>query len=137
MRDKRQEPRPAPSIRPRGRSPFWFFLLVFALSAPPFVMGALIPLELLPSLPVSSLSVLCPVTAAAILLYREESWTGVTDLLKRSFDYRRIEAAIWYLPTVLLMPAVAILAYGLMRLMRIPLPTRLTQYTKSIRRPTA
>jgi hypothetical protein len=95
---------------------------VFALSVPLFAVGALVPLELLPGLPVSSLSVLCPVTAAVLLVYRERKWTGVTDLLKRSFDYGRIKGAAWYLPTVLLMPAVAILAYGLMRLMRLPLP---------------
>ena len=122
MAEIRREPRPAPSIRRSGRSPLRFFLLVFALSVPLFVMGALVPLELLPGLPVSSLSVLCPVTAAVLLVYREERWTGVTDLLKRSFDYGRIKGAVWYLPTVLLMPAVAILTYGLMRLMRLPLP---------------
>jgi len=122
MGETRQEPRPAPSIRPTGRSPLRFFLLVFVLSAPFFVMGALVPLELLPGLPVSSLSVLCPVTAAALLVYREDRWTGVTELLKRSFDYGRIEAAVWYLPTVLLMPAVMILSYGLMRLIGLPLP---------------
>jgi len=122
MREIRQEPRPAPSIRRPGRSPLRFVLLVFALSVPLFVMGALVPLELLPGLPVSSLSVLCPVTAAAILVYREEKWASVSVLLKRSFDCGRIKGAVWYLPTVLLMPAVAILAYGLMRLMRLPLP---------------
>jgi len=120
--DVQQEPRPTPSIRSPGRSPFRFFLLVFVLSAPLFVMGALVPLELLPGLPVSSLSVLCPVTAAAILVYREDRRTGVTELLKRSFDCRRIRAAGWYLPIVLLMPTVAFLAYGLMRLTGMPLP---------------
>jgi hypothetical protein len=97
-------------------------LLVFALSIPLFVVGALVPLELLPGLPVSSLSVLCPMTAAALLVYREQKWAGVSILLKRSFDYGRIKGAIWYLPTVFLMPTVAILAYGVMRLMRLPLP---------------
>jgi hypothetical protein len=46
----------------------------------------------------------------------------VIELLKRSFDYRRIRAKVWYVPTVLLMPGIAILAYGLMRLMQLPLP---------------
>jgi membrane protease YdiL (CAAX protease family) len=85
-------------------------------------MGALVPLQLLPGLPVSSLSVLGPVTAAAILVYRENGRTGVKNLLRRSFDHGRVKAAVWYLPTVLLMPAIAILAYGLMRLTKLPLP---------------
>ncbi len=65
----------------------------------------------------------CPLIAASILVYREDKTTGVTELLKRSFDYRRIRAKVWYVPTVLLMPGIAILAYGLMRLVRLPLPT--------------
>jgi membrane protease YdiL (CAAX protease family) len=105
------------------RSPLRFFLLVFALSVPLWLIGAVTPLQLLPGLPVSSLMVFCPLIAASILVYGEDKTTGVTELLKRSFDYRRIRAKVWYVPTVLLMPGIAILAYGLMRLVRLPLPT--------------
>jgi membrane protease YdiL (CAAX protease family) len=104
------------------RSPLKFFLLVFALSIPLWLIGAVTPLQLLPGLPVSSLDVFCPLIAASILVYREDKTTGVTELLKRSFDYRRIRAKVWYVPTVLLMPGITILAYGLMRLVRLPLP---------------
>jgi membrane protease YdiL (CAAX protease family) len=104
------------------RSPLKFFLLVFALSIPLWLIGAVIPLQLLPGLPVSSLMAFCPMIAASILVYREDKTTGVTELLKRSFDCRRIRAKVWYVPTVLLMPSIAILAYGLMRLVRLPLP---------------
>jgi membrane protease YdiL (CAAX protease family) len=104
------------------RSPLKFFLLVFALSIPLWLIGAVTPLQLLPGLPVSSLNVFCPLIAASLLVYREDKTTGVTRLLKRSFDYRRIRAKVWYVPTVLLMPGIAILAYGLMRLVRLPLP---------------
>jgi membrane protease YdiL (CAAX protease family) len=105
-----------------SKSPLIFFLLVFALSIPLWLMGALTPLELLPGLPVSTLNVFCPLIAASILVYREDKTAGVTELLKRSFDYRRIRAKVWYVPTVLLNPAIAVLAYGLMRLVRVPLP---------------
>jgi len=37
----------------------------------------------------------CPLIAALILVYRQDKTTGVTELLKRSFDYRRIRAKIW------------------------------------------
>jgi membrane protease YdiL (CAAX protease family) len=103
------------------RSPQKFFLLVFALSSPLWVIGALTPIQLLPGLPVSSLMAFCPMIAASILVYREDKTAGVTELLKRSFDCRRIGKKTWYIPTVFLMPGIAALAYGLMRLVRLPL----------------
>ena len=65
----------------------------------------------------------CPVTAALIFVYRENKTAGVTALLKRSFDYKRIRSKIWYAPILLLMPGVMVLSYGLMRLMGVPVPT--------------
>ncbi len=53
------------------KSPFIFFLLVFALSLPFMLLGGLTGLQLLPGLPVSSLTVISPVIAALILVYRE------------------------------------------------------------------
>lgn len=110
------------SIVSRSRSPLKFFLLVFALSIPFWLIGAVTGLQLLPGLPVSSLSLVCLVTAAAILVYRENKTASVIELLKRSFDYKRIGAKVWYAPIVLLMPSVMVLSYGLMRLMGLPLP---------------
>jgi membrane protease YdiL (CAAX protease family) len=109
------------------RSPLKFFLLVFILSLPLWMIGALAPLQLLPGLPVSSLMAFCPLIAASILVYKEDKITGVTGLLKRSFDYKRIRAKVWYIPAILLMPGIAVLAYGLIRLLRLPLPP-ITQF---------
>ena len=105
------------------RSPFQFFLLVFVLSIPFWLIGAVTRLQLLPSLPVSALMAFCPLMAALILVYREHKTAGMIALLKRSFDYKRISAKIWYAPIVLMMPGVMVLAYGLMRWMDVPLPT--------------
>ncbi len=106
-----------------SKSPLTFFVLVFALSIPLSLAGAVIGLELLPGLPVSSLVVtFCPLIAALILVYRENKTTGVTELLKRSFDYKRIRAKIWYAPIILLMPGVMVLEYGLLRWMGSPIP---------------
>lgn len=77
-----------PSITER-RSPLQFFLLVFVLAIPLWLVGALYPLELLPGLPLSSLAVFCPVIAASILVYREGTTSGVADLLKRALGYGR------------------------------------------------
>jgi hypothetical protein len=97
-------------------------LLVFALSIPFCLIGAVTELQLLPGLPMSSLMWVCPVTAASMLVYRENKTAGVIELLKRSFDYKRIRAKVWYVPIVLLMPSAMAVAYGLMRLMGSPLP---------------
>ena len=105
------------------RSPLKFFLLVFALSVPFWLAGAWTSLQLLPGLPVSALMFLCPVTAALILVYREGRTAGMTTLLKRSFDYKRIGAKIWYAPIILLMPSVMALSYWLMRSIGMLLPS--------------
>lgn len=110
------------TIASRSRSPLKFFLLVFALSLPFGLAGALTTFQLLPGVPVSALMFFCPVTAAVIFVYRENKMAGVSELLKRSFDYKRIKASIWYAPVILLMPAVAVLSYGVARLMGVPVP---------------
>ncbi|HTK06640.1 MAG TPA: hypothetical protein VL485_05705, partial [Ktedonobacteraceae bacterium] len=101
----------------RSRSPLRFFLLIFALTLPFWLAGALTSFQLLPGLPISALAFLCPVTAAAILLYREDKSAGVKALLKRAFDFKRVTAKIWYVPTLFLMPCIMLLSYAVMRLM--------------------
>ena len=118
-----QFPKVATTITSLTKSPLTFFLLVFVLSLPFWLAGAFTTLQLLPGLPVSSLMCFCPVTAALILVYRENKTTGVTELLKRSFDYRRIKTKIWYAPIIFLMPGVMVFSYGLKRLMGVALPT--------------
>jgi membrane protease YdiL (CAAX protease family) len=105
-----------------SKPPFSFFPLVFALSIPIWLAGALTEHQLLPGLPVSSLMTFCPLLAAAILVYAENKTAGVTTLLKRAFDYKRIRAKVWYAPMVLLMPGVMVLSYGLLRLTGSPVP---------------
>jgi len=102
--------------------PLAFFGLVFVLSIPLWVIGGAIGLEFLPGLPVSSLATFCPALAAAILVYRERGQPGVTELLKRAYDYKRIHSKIWYVPMIIGMPSVMFLSYWLMRVMQLPLP---------------
>ena len=64
----------------------------------------------------------CPLIAAVILVHRENGAVGVTGLLKRALDFKRITAKVWYAPVVLLMPAVMVLEYGLLRWMGSPVP---------------
>lgn len=104
------------------RSPLKYFVLVLALSAPFWLIGAVTGLQLSPGLPVSSLMVSAPVLAALILVYQENRRAGITALLKRAIDYRRIKGRAWYAAIVLLMPTVLVLAYVLKRLAGTPIP---------------
>ena len=107
----------------RSRSPLKFFLLVFALSLPFWLASPFIGYQLVPGVPVTALIVVfCPATAAILLVYRESKTAGVRELLKRSFDYKRIKARIWYAPILILMPSVTIFSYGWMRWIGVPLP---------------
>lgn len=100
-----------------------FYLLVFALSVPFWLVGAVVEVEGLPmDLPVSALMLVCPITAAWILVRREEGPGGMRRILKRVFDYRKITRKIWYLPMILLMPAALLLTYWVMQLMGVALP---------------
>lgn len=105
------------------RSPTKFFLLIFALSIPFWFAGAATRRQLLPRLPVAALMFVCPATAALILVHGESGTVGMIALLKRSFDYKRIRAKIWYAPIIFLMPGVYVSSYLLMLLMGTPLPT--------------
>ena len=59
---------------------------------------------------------------ALILVYGRHKAQGVTELLARSFDFKRIRAKRWYAPILLLMVGVNVAVYGLMRWMDLPLP---------------
>ena len=118
----RKDPCPSASAR-RHRSLTKYFLLVFALSIPFWLIGAATDLQLMPGLSASALMAFSPMVAALILVYRENKTRGVTELLRRSFDFRRIKAKRWYVPVLLLMPGVSVVVYGLMRWMDMPLPT--------------
>ena len=66
-----------------NRSPLTFFVLVFALALPFWLLGALVTHVPLPiNLPVSALQFVCPIIAAFILVSREEQPGGIKRLLK-------------------------------------------------------
>jgi len=89
-----------PSAVP-SRSPLPFFFLVFALSVPFWVAGAIAGRlgfrpELPMNLPVSSLMAICPLVAAVILIFRVQGFDGVVRLFARAVDYRSIRRKRWY-----------------------------------------
>jgi hypothetical protein len=68
-----------------------FFLLVFALTIPFWVLCTMVKVEGLPdNLPVTDIGAsFVPLIAASILVYREEKFGGVKKLLRRAFDYKK------------------------------------------------
>lgn len=106
------------------RSALKFFLLVFIISAPFWLIGDIAEQKLpLPfNLPVGALVLVCPMIAALTLIYRENGSDGVKQLLKRPFDFKKIKRKIWYIPIFFLMPCIIVLEYGLMKLMGVSIP---------------
>ncbi|MEJ2216191.1 MAG: CPBP family intramembrane metalloprotease [Gemmatimonadota bacterium] len=94
-----------------------YLALVFVLSLPLWVLGGVYPRELLPGVPLSALMVLCPAAAALILAWRERGRAGVVGLARRVLDFSRVRRARWYAPTLLMMPLIAVAAYGVMRVL--------------------
>lgn len=103
------------------RSPLKYLVLLFTLSIPFWVAGAIFDnTGFLPTgMPVSALMFLCPVMAASILTYRHEGRRGIGRLLKRTFSLRGLKhRRVWW---VLLVPATMLLTYSLMPLSGVPL----------------
>ena len=99
-----------------------FFVLVFVLLIPFWLLGDIQPIELLPGLPISALGAFTPALAALILTYKHDRIPGVLQLLRRSFDFKRIKNKYWFLLILLINPAIAVFAYRIMRDVGISLP---------------
>ncbi|MEV0308320.1 CPBP family glutamic-type intramembrane protease [Nonomuraea fuscirosea] len=99
-----------------------FFALVFLLTVPFLVLGTVAGTQILPGLPLTALAAVCPVAAAVILEYRRGGGAGVGALLRRSFDFHRIEHRGWYVPILLLYPAVLVASFIRLRLIGIEVP---------------
>lgn len=105
--------------------PLAFFALVYAMSAPFWILGACIKSSWLPdNLPVTDIgAVLTPTIAAAILRYREAGASGVRELFCRTFDYDRIKNKRWLVAAVLVFPMLYLLTYLAMRALAYPVPS--------------
>ncbi|MEP6763343.1 MAG: type II CAAX endopeptidase family protein [Gemmatimonadaceae bacterium] len=106
------------------RHPVAFFVLVYALSAPFWLLSTFNATSWLPdSLPVTDIgAVLTPTIAAMILRYRESGAAGVMALLRRMFDFRSVRRRGWLLIAVVLFPLLYIITYVVMRMLSMPVP---------------
>lgn len=105
--------------------PWLFFVLIYSLSVPFWILSTQIKHAGLPdNLPVSDIgAVLTPTIAAMILRYREAGRRGVRELWLRIFDFRRIKNKRWLVTAVILFPLLYLITYFAMRVMDLPVST--------------
>lgn len=98
-----------------------FIALTLALACPFWVLGTMVkaPADVPLDLPWTALVFVTPIAAALLLVQGESGRNGVRELLTGTFDPQRIGPAAWYVPTLLLMPAVVILSGALMTLLAV------------------
>ena len=92
-----------------------FLLLLFVLSVPCWVLGAIYDVEIFPGFNLYQLPLAMSAVTALILIHREGGSAGVLALLKRTYDFRNIKSRIWYLPMLLIYPSMGFIAYLALR----------------------
>ena len=107
-----------------------FFVLTIIFTLPAYVLVALTGLNIILSpemvFAFIPLAVIAPICAALVLTYRKSGGIGVKKLLKRSFDYKRVKNKKWFWPTILLMPLLISLVFGVSSLLELELlPARM------------
>ena len=101
----------------KGKSLFAFFLLAVALYIPIAIFA---DVQVFPNWALINFGAFIPMLVALILVYREDGTAGMVELLKRTFDFKRIKSRIWYLPIFLIIPFTVMVLYGLALLFGLP-----------------
>ncbi len=111
--------------------PLVFFVLVFALSIPFWIISLALGKSALPdNIPVTDIgATLTPLFAAGVLVYMENGRSGLKCFLARLFDYKRIKSKRWLLTAMFLLPALYVMTYAVMRLAAFPLAQQLNLST--------
>ena len=100
-----------------------FLLLLFSLSTPCWVLGAIYDVQIFPGFKLFQLPLAMPMVAAIILIYKESGKNGVIGLLKRAYDFRIIKSKIWLLPILLIYPSIGFLNYWILRFTGTSIPS--------------
>lgn len=107
----------------KPKSPFLFLICILVFSVPFYVFtGRSIPLSEELAIPVVSFMAWLPLLFAVLFTYRESGSNGVTKLLKKAVDFKKIKPITWVLPMIFLMPLTLHLAYQLSNVMGQSLP---------------
>jgi uncharacterized protein len=106
----------------KNRSVPNFLLLLLVLSVPCWALGAIYDVQIFPGFKLYQLPLAMPMVAALILISREAGRAGVIALLKRTYDFRKIQSKVWYLPMLLVIPSIGFIEYLILRFSGTPLP---------------
>ena len=106
------------------RSPFKFFLIIYGLSIPLWILESLIEVNGLPlDIPITDIAAaFTPLIAACILIYKEEGRTGIYNLFNRIVDCKRITKKILYVPVIFLPIFIYFLIYLIIYYAGLPVP---------------
>jgi uncharacterized protein len=107
----------------KNRSLTNFLLLLFGLSVPCWVLGAIYDVQIFPGFNLYQLPLAMPMVTALVLIYLENGKSGVLALLKRTYDFRNIKPKIWYLPILLIYPSIGFINYWILRLSGASIPS--------------
>lgn len=117
------------TIRPERKSflrpyaPWLFFLLVFLLSGPFYLLGATgTRLAALPILPASALMTFVPLLVAMILVFRGGGARACFVLPRLLLKFGTPRASLWHVTAILFMPVACILEFAALRLTGNALP---------------
>ena len=105
-----------------GRSLSRYFLLLFGLCLPAWVIGAMFDIELFPGFKLFQAGLAMPMIASLILTYREQRWAGIAALLRRTYDVGKIKPRIWFLPIFFLYPSLGLINYWVARAAGVDIP---------------
>ena len=114
--------RPVKTAEPGKNHPLAFFFLIFAMSAPLWVLSSFLDESPLPdNIPLTDIgATLSPAIAACILIYRENGKKGLRQFFKRLYDFGRIQKRGALMLSLLLMPALYVVTYAALRIAGFP-----------------
>ena len=107
---------------PDGRTVSRFFLLLFALCIPVWMIGAMFDVQLFPGFKLFQAGLAMPMVASLLLTYHERGWAGTAALLRRTYDLGQIRPPVWFLPILLVLPSFGVINYGILRLTGTDIP---------------
>jgi len=106
-----------------GRSLSSYFLLLFGLCLPVWVIGPIFDIQLLPGLKLFQAGLAMPMIAALLLTYRERGRAGLAALLRRTYDVGNIKPRIWFLPILFVFPSLGFINYCILQLAGADIPS--------------
>ncbi|MFZ1676763.1 MAG: CPBP family intramembrane glutamic endopeptidase [Saprospiraceae bacterium] len=117
-----------------NKSPLKFFLIVYGLSIPLWILETMIDVKGLPlDIPITDIvAAFTPLFAACILIYKEEGRWGINKLFIRITDFHKITRKIWYVPIIFLPFLMYFLIYLIIHFMGLPMANHLNIPIKSI-----